>query len=362
MNIIQFDLNKIYKFSIISTFVIAILYIGSPILIPLVFALFLSLLLLPVCEFIERKTNRLISIILTFISVILVISGILFFFGTQFYYLFESLRNFTDNLHKVYNDFIMMLDSWLTDQGFKLEQIIPENEQNNIIRPADILQQTLQSTSNFLVSVTLVFVYTFLFLLYRTSFKNFILANIPKDQQGYMSHLLTDIRNVVKDYFVGIIIIVLILGTLNGLGLWIIGLDFPFLFGFFAAFLAIIPYIGTFIGGLLPFVYALVNSDSLWTPVFVVLWYATVQTVEGNFLTPKIVGSKVSLNPLFALLALLIGGFIWGIPGMVLFIPILAIVKVVLDAIEPLKPLGMLFSSHFGEKRKQGSNAEKESD
>ncbi|MCB0804962.1 MAG: AI-2E family transporter [Bacteroidales bacterium] len=352
MNFINYDLNKVYKIVIVATFAFAVVYFGSPLLIPLVFALFFSLLLLPVCEFIEKRTNRLISILLTFLSVIIIIAGIGFFFGTQFYNLFENLRHFGDNLTKVYHDFISMVDSWFANQGLELEKILPDDNQKNIIQPTDILQQTIASTSNFIVSLTLVFVYTFLFLLYRTSFKNFILSNVPDHRREYVAHVMVDIRKVVKDYFVGLSIIILILGTLNGLGLWIIGLDFPFLFGFFAAILAIIPYIGTFIGGLLPFIYALVNADTLWTPVLVVAWYATVQTVEGNFLTPKIVGSRVSLNPLFALIALLVGGYVWGIPGMILFIPILAIIKVILDAIEPLKPLGLLLSSKFGNNSK----------
>ncbi|MCB2220455.1 MAG: AI-2E family transporter [Bacteroidetes bacterium] len=351
MNILRFDLNKIYKSVIIISFVIALLYFGRPILAPLVFALFLSLLLLPICEFFEHWSSRLTSIIITFLLVSLVIAGIMFFFGTQFYYLFESLRNFSENLEKVFDEFILLVDNWLTKSGLKLEQIINERQQGGIIKPADLLQQTIASTSSFIVSITLVFVYTFLFLLYRASFKNFILISVPEEKRDYMSGILTDIRKVVKDYFVGLIIIILILGTLNGFGLWIIGLDFPFLFGFFAAILAIIPYIGTFIGGLLPFVYALVNADSLWTPLLVVLWYGLVQSIEGNFLTPKIVGSRVSINPLFALIALLIGGFIWGIPGMILFIPLLAIVKVILDTIEPMKPLGVILSSHFGKEK-----------
>ena len=348
MNVIRFDLNKAYKTAIVVAFIVALLYYGSAIIIPLVFAMFLSLLLLPVCEYFEHKTSRLLSIIITFLLVIIVISGVMFFFGTQFYNLFEDVRNFRENLHKSFTDVFSLIDSWLEESGWKIEEFIKGGDKEGIIKPVALLQKTLISTSSFIFSFILVVVYTFLFLLYRTSFKKFILISFPEEKRNQMKHLLGQIRRVVRDYFVGIIIIVLILGTLNGLGLWIIGLDFPFLFGFFAAILAIIPYIGTFIGGLLPFTYALINSDSIWTPIFVVAWYVTVQTIEGNFLTPKIVGNRVSLNPLFALIALLLGGYIWGIPGMILFIPLLAIVKVILDTIEPMKPVGNILSSHFG--------------
>ncbi|MFW6226956.1 MAG: AI-2E family transporter, partial [Bacteroidota bacterium] len=145
----------------------------------------------------------------------------------------------------------------------------------------------------------------------------------------------------------------LILGALNGTGLWLIGLDYPFLFGYFAAFLAIIPYIGTFIGGLIPTTYAIIYTDSLWTPLMVVALYSGIQALEGNILTPKIVGSKVSINPLFALIALITGGFMWGIAGMILFIPSLAILKVIFDQVDSLKPYGALLSSDFGNKNKR---------
>lgn len=349
MKFIRFDLDKTYKSVIIIAFLLTLLYFGSPIFIPLVIALFISLLLLPVCEFFEQYTPRLLSIIITFFLVMLIIAGVLFFFGAQFYHLFQTVRNFGENLKSVFNDVTRIVDAWLTKNGLKLEEIIGQQQTGGFIKPANILRQTIVSTSSFIFSIILVIVYSALFLLYRTSFKNFILLSVPEEKRDDVAKILTAIRNVVKNYFVGLIINVVVLGTLNGLGLWLIGIDFPFLFGYFAAILAIIPYIGTFIGGLLPFVYALINSGSLWTPVLVVLWYGLVQAFEGNFLTPKIVGSKVSLNPLFALIALLIGGFMWGIPGMVLFIPMLAIVKVILDTIEPLKPVGIILSSHFGE-------------
>jgi len=130
--------------------------------------------------------------------------------------------------------------------------------------------------------------------------------------------------------------------------MWAIGIDFPFLFGYLAAVLTIIPYIGTTIGGMLPTFYALVTYDSLWMPISVIALYLTIQTIEGNILTPKIVGNKVSLNPLFALISLLVGGLLWGIAGMILFIPIMAIVKVIFDHIESLQPYGILLSSDFG--------------
>ena len=204
-----------------------------------------------------------------------------------------------------------------------------------------------------MTTLLLTLVYTFLFLLYRTAFKEFILYHFRGGKRDRAEEMVTKIQKVAQNYFFGIILIIIILGTLNGTGLWIIGLDYPFLFGFFAALLAIIPYIGTFIGGLLPTLYALINYDSIWTAVAVVGLYVSVQAVEGNILTPKIVGSRVSLNPLIALVSLFIGGLIWSIAGMILFIPIIGILKVIFDSIDTFKPYGLLLSSHFGSNRNE---------
>ncbi|MEM1124742.1 MAG: AI-2E family transporter, partial [Bacteroidota bacterium] len=132
-------------------------------------------------------------------------------------------------------------------------------------------------------------------------------------------------------------------------GLLLIGIKYAFFWGFLAAFLAIVPYIGTFIGGFLPFAYAMATSDSYVQPALVVLLFGTVQVLEGNIITPKVVGSSVKINPLAAILALVTGGFIWGIGGLILAIPIIAILRVVMAEIDFLKPLSALLSSDIYE-------------
>ena len=112
----------------------------------------------------------------------------------------------------------------------------------------------------------------------------------------------------------------LILGVLNSFGLWLIGIDYPVFWGFLGAFLAIIPYIGTAIGGLLPFLYALATTSTLWQPMAVIGWFVLVQQIEGNLITPKVLGSSVKVNPFAAIFALFFGGYLWGIPGLILAI------------------------------------------
>ncbi len=140
-------------------------------------------------------------------------------------------------------------------------------------------------------------------------------------------------------------LLIIILGFANSIGLWIIGIDSPFLFGFLAAILSIVPFIGTTIGATIPVLYAFMSSDSLWVPVAVMILFWVIQTIESNFLNPKIVGSSLNVNALVAILSLLIGASVWGVAGMVLFLPFAAMLKVICEEFDQLKPIAMLIGN-----------------
>ncbi len=350
MKLIKFNLSRTAELVIVISFSIALLYLGRFILIPLSFAMFLAFLLFPVSAFLERKLPRILSILLTFIAVIIVLTGISYFFGTQLYHLFENIKDFGVTIQKSVDRLIKLIDTTILQGNINLSNLVASGSKR-LINPIDIIEGTISTSTGFLASLGLTTIFTFLFLLYRTSFKRFILYHFEDEKKEEVSDILYTIQRVAKNYFFGLIIVILILGTLNGLGLWVIGLDYPFLFGYLAALLAVIPYIGTFIGGMLPFLYALINQENVWMAIFVLGWYIFVQALEGNILTPNIVGSQVSLNPLIALIALITGGVIWGIPGLILFVPFMAILKVIFDNIDSLKPYGILLSSDFGKKK-----------
>jgi predicted PurR-regulated permease PerM len=344
------NLTKISRIVIIITFIIATMYFASGILIPIAFAIIFSLLFYPACNLFEKKLNlpKIASIILMFLLVFTVIFGIGYFFSRQFFNLFDSIKDFSQNLERLFNRVINVINEDVFAGKLSSDELIGTSAER-IIRSTGIISKTITSSTTFITYSVLVMVYTFLFLLYRNSFKKFILFHFKKaDAREKAGKILHNIQRVAQNYFYGLFLIIFIVGTLNGVGLWAIGLEYPFLFGYFASLLTIIPYIGTFIGGLLPFLYATINYDELWRPIAVVLLYTTIQTIEGNILTPKIVGSRVSLNPFIALLSLFIGAALWGIAGMVLFIPLMAILKVIFDSIQPLKPYGLLLGSSFG--------------
>ena len=164
--------------------------------------------------------------------------------------------------------------------------------------------------------------------------------------------MFKSVQQVGQKYLFGMAIITVIIGLANSLGLLIIGIDNPFLFGFLAATLAIIPYIGTTIGAIIPVIYAFVSYDSIWMAVAVAILFWAVQLVSDNFLTPRIVGGGLKINALTAILSLFIGAAVWGLAGMILFLPFAAILKVVCEEFEELKPIALI----IGEKNIKESN------
>jgi predicted PurR-regulated permease PerM len=165
---------------------------------------------------------------------------------------------------------------------------------------------------------------------------------ITRDKRSTLVLTIDNIQKVVESYISGLLIVIVIVALLNMTGLMIMGVPYAVFFGIFASVLTIIPYIGILIGAALPALFTLVQTGSLVQALIVVGIFAFVQFLEGNFITPNITGSKVSINPFAAVVALIVGGEIWGAAGMILSIPIIAILKVLFDATESLEPFGFL--------------------
>lgn len=344
----RIDLQRTRNILLILALLIAFLYLGREIFVPLTVALILALLLYPVTSGLERHgIPRVISIILTFVLVAMILTGLGLFFSSEILNLFDSIQSFEQSLNLLFTKVKRLFFENFPFQSSRADEIYSRSAEGIVNTSSSFLSNLVTRSTIFITYVVLTLIYTFLFLLYRGSFKRFILYHFPKPEHEPVKQILHQIQRVAQNYFAGVFIVTLIMGLMNSLGLLLIGIDHPFLFGFMGALLTIIPYIGTFIGGLIPTVFAIVNYDDVWKPLSVVVLYVIVQILEGNFITPKIVGNKVSLNPLFAVIALILGEVIWGIPGMILFIPIAAMIKVMFDHIPGLEPYGALLSSDF---------------
>lgn len=206
------------------------------------------------------------------------------------------------------------------------------------------------ATAGTLVALGILPVYVFFFLYYRNKFKEFFLMIVPDRIHDKSHKILDEVSYVTKRYMTGITTVVFILCFVNSIGLIIVGIDYPILLGIISAFFNFIPYFGTLIGGLIPFLVAIITMDSPHYALGVAILFLIIQFLENNILTPNITGGNVKLNPFMTILSIIVGGLVWGVPGMFLSVPFLAMFKIVCDHVEPLRPISFLLGTQGTEK------------
>lgn len=330
--------------SLVLTFYILIL--GKALLSPVLTAFVVAILLHPLCSLFERiKFNRGVSALLSIVIVMLVLFGLFYFFSAQAGRITSDLTSIGSR----FNDLIDRMLGWM-ESTFGIAQ----QEQNKYLKDSlnsflrnstSAVTQTLGATANFFTAFFLFLITLFFLLYYRSFFVAFLYKWFSPQSYGKVRETIAKVEMVVRSYLVGLITVILIVAVLNSVGLMLLGIEHAIFFGALASVLTIIPYIGIFLGSLLPILFALVTKDSLWYPIGVAILFWAVQFLEGNFITPNIVGGRVSINPYAAIIALFIGGMVWGAIGMILSIPLLAIIKVICDAIPSLKPIGFLLDN-----------------
>jgi predicted PurR-regulated permease PerM len=188
-------------------------------------------------------------------------------------------------------------------------------------------------------------VYVFMILYYKPLFLEFIRKLFRLEHHAAVVEILTKSKSIIQNYLVGLFFEMLIMAVLNSAGLLILGIDYAIILGITGALLNIIPYIGGVIAIALPLTIAFVTKDSLLYPGLVLVIYIFTQFIDNHYISPRIVASRVKINALISIIAVLIGGALWGVPGMFLSIPLIAIIKVICDHIEPLKPWGFLLGN-----------------
>ncbi|WP_367390464.1 AI-2E family transporter [Lewinella sp. LCG006] len=321
-----------------------LLIIGKSIIVPLIFASFLAFLLKPLAMWFEKHLgNRMWSAILSIFSMISVVFVVILAFGMQLGQIIGDFDSISKKLNQGLQQGFRLVGNLMGMRGDQVENWLTENLSSWADVPTQILTSGLGSSAYVLGSVLLCLLFVFFLLLYRTSFYQFLLYQFDEEDRKKGGLMMRKVVKITKEYLNGLLLVIVILASLNSLGLYLIGIKLALFWGVLGAFLAIIPFIGTTLGGLLPAIYALANYGLSWQPLAVVIFYIIVQSIEGNIITPKIVGKSVRLNPFVAILALLIGGALWGIAGMILALPMMAVIKIFMANVELLEPVSELF-------------------
>ncbi len=321
---------------------IAAAYLLQDLLILLSFALVLALLLLPASKWMESKgLPRALAIFVAIVLTFALISSLLFVAGLQIMEFSSELPLFAKKTEK----WVSSLQSFISSNfniSRRKQMLELSNELMALLKNSGVIISTTFSTAlHVITALILVPVFTFFFLFYRDFFEQFLQKVFPKTEGQVLTKVMEKTGFVVQGYLVGLLVVMLIVAVLNSIGFWWIGVEYPVFFGFLTGVLLLIPYIGIWMGALLPILLSLITLSPSHA-LAVVAWVAAAQFIEANFITPLVVGSKVSMNPMVAMLALLCGELLWGIPGLILALPLTAVMKVIFDSIPSLEPYGFL--------------------
>ncbi len=329
--------------------VMMILYYGSSFLIPFCFASLLSILLYPLARVLETKL-KMNKVAATFIVIILVMI-VLGFFLWMFYHQVILFIKDKDALKQMVNHKLTDIQAYIMRQtGYNQEKqlkMLNERIQLLLADSGTILQDILLNFTGVLATVGILQFYMFFMIFYRKKFVTFLMLVLPAAHHDRVRYITSDIKAVIQSYISGIFIVMIIVATMVSTGLFIIGVPFAIFLGIATALFNVVPYIGILSSMLLAVtVTFLTKENTLLVPATAGLYILT-HLIEANFLTPSIVGHKVSVNPLIAFIALIIGGELWGIAGMILFIPLMGVLRVICDHVPNLRPYGFLMGTSF---------------
>lgn len=334
------------KLAHISISILAIGFIavlGKSILAPLIIALLFALLLIPFASFLERKLRfpRAMAAFVVLVLLIGAISGLMVLLGSQ-------LSEFAQELPAFQKQLMFSLDGlqdWIS-QSFNINnrqqaEYINQTAETALGHGTALIGTTLLSLSSSLLFLVFIFLYTFFLLLHRSLLLRFVVALFNENHSPIVHEVVERIQYIIRKYIVGLLLQMVIVATLTCIAFMALGIKYAFLLGLLTGILNVIPYVVIFISLLLSVTVTFATGDTSHV-LFVVAAIVVIHLVDGNYIMPKIVGSKVKLNTLTAVLGLVLGEMLWGITGMFLAIPVIAIAKVIFDRVDGLKPWGMV--------------------
>jgi predicted PurR-regulated permease PerM len=333
--------------------IIAILYFGQNILIPLILALLFAILLRPVVILLNTKFRlpHVIAVFITVIFFVVTITTILMFLSWQVSDITDDWSKIKTNLTVHFERFQHWIKQKFHLSYSKQQNYIHHVTQETLKGDSDFMGNTLSSFTDALVSLILIPVYTFLILLYRNHFTRFLYKVVRIENEAVLQDILTKIKTVVQGYIVGIIIEMGIVGVLTTTGLMLLGVEYAIFLGVITAILNLIPYLGILVAAFISILATLVNSSEVSVIIGIIVLTAAVQLIDNNLIVPKIVGNKVRINALATMVGVITGGAVSGVAGMILSIPLIAIIKVIFDHIGPLKLLGFLIGNDVPERK-----------
>lgn len=321
---------------------------GKELLDPMMFGFLFAILLLPVCNFFERKCRlpRSIASFLSIILLVLFITGIVYLVGTQISGLSDDWPLLKNQLAQTSND----IQHWISHTfhyNMAKQSAYIQNTTNKLMASGTaVLGTTFGAVSSLVLFYLFIIIFTFFILFYRRLLLRFLIRVFREENSKTVLAIVESVQSIIRQYIIGLLLEMLIVASAACLIFWFIGVKYFALLGIITGLFNIIPYIGIFTALILSFLITFA-AGAITKALIVALCVLCIHAVDSNFLLPMVVGSKVRLNALITFLGIVLGEMLWGLSGMFLSIPTIAILKIIFDHIESLKPWGFLLGGEY---------------
>lgn len=344
-----FPLTRIIQVLFFFFLVFTGLYFAKPFLVPVTIAGILAMLFLPLSRWLEGKgISKGLSAIACILVLIGVIAGVISLLSWQISDLSEDMTGIQEKVSGSISNLKGYISTKLGISPEKQQEMLKQQQSSGGGGAGKVVTAIISSFSGLLVDTVLVFVYIFLFMFFRNHLKQFILKLVSPEQKDKTLRIIHDTCKVSQQYLSGLAMMIVILWIMYGIGFSIVGVKHAIFFAILCGILEIVPFVGNLTGTGLTVLMALSQGGGSSIVIGVLVTYALVQFIQTYILEPLVVGSEVNLNPLFTIIAIVVGEMVWGVPGMILAIPLMGITKVICDNIDALKPYGFL----IGEEKK----------
>lgn len=325
-----------------------ILFFGREIFIPISFAMLISFVLYPICAWLERKgLGRLTAIIISVSCLMMLglfVVALLVFqfmgFVAEWPAIFPKLNNALTALKE-----LLEVIGLSKNQQTRILSSLSDQSSTNLL---SFIKNAVSVSAFSFVFLMLVPIYAMLILYYRQYWMKILSQIFPGEQKESLFEIVTLTIKAYYNFIKGMAIVYLVVGSLNAIGLLILGVPHAILFGFIASILTFIPYVGIVAGSLLPISMAWITYDSIWYPIGVVAIFSFVQYLEANVIFPIAVSNRLNVNTLVMLVAIFAGGILWGMAGMILFVPFIGVAKLIADHNPKWKTLSMILGTDNG--------------
>jgi predicted PurR-regulated permease PerM len=349
----QLNIDRFNRILIFTILAVLLLSFGRKILILLAYSGFFAMLMTPVSLMLERRgLSRLFSALISILIILVAVSGVLVLIYVQVAEIIGDLPQIRPRLESSLQEMMAWIESRTGIPGIQVEDFI-KKALSYVDAAGSVLSLMITNIFSLVTGFLIVIVFTFLFLLNREKYEDFAVRLFRPEKRDYAREIIRRVARIAQQYLAGRIVVILILSVLFAAGFLVAGLKNAVLVAIIAALVSIIPYIGPLLGGIVPLLVVVVYG-SFSQAIVIIIIVLVLNSVDNYFIEPWVSAGTVDISAVFTFLSMLAGYVLWGLSGVILFLPILGILKIIFENVKSLMPYAYLIGDYNPRKSSSG--------